>query len=207
MSKTIDYYFFSISPFTYLGHEAIVALAEKHGATLNIKPSNLMAIWEVSGAVPPGQRPPVRQRYRLVEIKRCALVRGLPINVKPAHFPVDASLADQTIIALIEMGIDPLSYMTDVFAAVWVHEKNISDEAVLSKLLTKHGFDAAAVLAKAKTDEMAAIRSKNAADAVEVDAVGVPAYVIDGEVFWGQDRIEHVDHMLSSGREAIIAEK
>ena len=199
---TIDYYFFSASPFTYLGHKAITEIAAKHGANLNIKPSNLMAIWEVSGAVPPGKRPMVRQKYRLLEIERCADIRGLPINKTPKHLPVDASLADTSIIALVEMGEDPLDYMGDVFAAVWVHEKDISEEEVLSELLTKHGFDANAVLAKAKTDEVAAIRAKNAQDAVETNAVGVPAYVIDGEVFWGQDRVEHVDHMLSTGREA-----
>lgn len=197
---TIDYYFFSASPFTYLGHKAITDVAAKHGATLNIKPSNLMAIWEVSGAVPPGKRPLVRQKYRLLEIERCAEVRGLPVNKTPKHFPVDASLADHSIIALIEMGQDPLAYMGDVFAAVWVNEKDIADEAVIAELLTKNGFDANAVLAKAKSDEVAAIRAKNAQDAVDANAVGVPAYVIDGEVFWGQDRVEHVDHMLASGR-------
>lgn len=197
----IDYYFFSISPFTYLGHQAIVDVAAKHGATLNIKPSNLMAIWEVSGAVPPPQRPPVRQRHRLLEIMRCADIRGLPINKTPAHFPVDASLADNSIIALVEMGEDPVGYMGDVFAAVWVNDQNISDETVLSGLLKKHGFDADAVLAKAKTEEIAAIRASNAQDAVDADAVGVPAYVVNGEVFWGQDRVEHIDHMLTSGRE------
>ena len=199
----IDYYFFSISPFTYLGHQAIVDVAAKHGATLNIKPSNLMAIWEVSGAVPPPQRPPVRQRHRILEIVRCADIRGLPINKSPAHFPVDATLADNSIIALIEMGENPVDYMGDVFAAVWVNEQNISDETVLAGLLTKHGFDAETVLAKAKTEEVSAIRSRNAQDAVNADAVGVPAYVVNGEVFWGQDRVEHIDHMLTTGRDPI----
>lgn len=199
----IDYYFFSISPFTYLGHQAIVDVAAKHGATLNIKPSNLMAIWEVSGAVPPPQRPPVRQRHRILEIVRCADIRGLPINKSPAHFPVDATLADNSIIALIEMGENPVDYMDDVFAAVWVNEQNISDETVLAGLLTKHGFDAETVLAKAKTEEVSAIRSRNAQDAVNADAVGVPAYVVNGEVFWGQDRVEHIDHMLTTGRDPI----
>ena len=199
----IDYYFFSISPFTYLGHQAIVDVAAKHGATLNIKPSNLMAIWEVSGAVPPPQRPPVRQRHRILEIVRCAYIRGLPINKSPAHFPVDATLADNSIIALIEMGENPVDYMDDVFAAVWVNEQNISDETVLAGLLTKHGFDAETVLAKAKTEEVSAIRSRNAQDAVNADAVGVPAYVVNGEVFWGQDRVEHIDHMLTTGRDPI----
>ena len=57
----IDYYFYCASPFTYLGHNLICEVAERHKAKLNYKPVNLAALWDVSGAVPPGQRPPVRR--------------------------------------------------------------------------------------------------------------------------------------------------
>jgi 2-hydroxychromene-2-carboxylate isomerase len=197
---SIDYYFYSASPFTYLGHQAIVDVAEKHGAKLNVKPVNLMALWAESGAVPPGQRPPVRQRYRLVELQRVADFRGLPINKQPAHFPVDATLADCTIAAIVAADANPLAYMNDLFAATWVHEQDASDEATIASLLEQNGFDSEVILASAKSETIAAIREQNSKDAVAADAVGVPAYVVEGEVFWGQDRIEMLDHMLTSGR-------
>lgn len=204
MAKTIDYYFTCISPFSYLGHQAIIDVAAKHGAALTYRPVALGGLWAESGAVPLGQRPVVRQQYRLVELQRVAAYRGLPITPKPAHFPVDPTLADHTVIAILEAGGDPGAYVGAVFAAIWTEEKNISEEGVLAGLLTANGFDADAILASARSEAVAAVRAKNTADAVVVGAVGAPAYVVDGEAFWGQDRVELVDHMLATGRAPIL---
>lgn len=205
MPVTIDYYMTSISPFTYLGHQYLRAVAEKHGASLNVKPVSLPDVFEVSGALPIPKRPPVRQRYRLIELQRVADFRGLPINHKPKHFPVDPSLADHTIVALVRQGHDPLSYMERVLAAVWANEEDVSDEAVLARYLAAEGFDNDAVIAAAKAPETAAIRARNTEEAIAADAVGAPVYVLNGEPFWGQDRIEHLDHALATGRGAFAA--
>ncbi len=202
MPATIDYYFYSASPFTYLGHQAIVDVAARHGAKLNIKPVNLFGLWEVSGAVPPPQRPPVRQRYRLIELQRVAEMRGLPINPVPQFFPVDATLADHTMIALVKDRHDPTGYMQRIFAAVWANEEDISDEAVLMHHLEAAGHHAQSVMALAKSDSVAQIRARNTEQAISADAVGVPAYVLNGEAYWGQDRIEYLDHALETGRAA-----
>jgi 2-hydroxychromene-2-carboxylate isomerase len=196
----IDYYFYGGSPFTYLGHRALVDMAQRQGAMLNYKPVNLMALWAVSGAVPPAQRPPVRQRYRLVELQRVAEFRGLPINTKPRHWPVDTGLADQAAIALVEAGEDPASYVERVLTGIWADEADLSDRSVIAGLLTKSGFDAESTLNEAESEAVATIREQNSRDAIEADAIGAPAYVLNGEVFWGQDRIELLEHALQTGR-------
>ncbi|WP_419909388.1 2-hydroxychromene-2-carboxylate isomerase [Hoeflea sp.] len=196
----IDYYFYGASPFTYLGHNALAGAAERQGADINYKPVNLFALWEVSGAVPPAKRPPVRQRYRLVELQRVADFRGLPINTNPKFWPVDTTLADQAVIALTEAGKDPKDYMAKVLSGVWAEERDLSDKGVIAGILTDCGFDAETVLERAQSDEVAAIRARNSEDAVAADAIGVPAYVLNGEVFWGQDRIELLEHALRTGR-------
>ena len=58
----------------------------------------------------------------------------------------------------------------------------------------------AAILAKARSPEIAAIRTMNTEAAIAVDASGVPSFVLDGEPFWGQDRLDLLDHALSTGR-------
>lgn len=196
----IDYYFYSASPFTYLGHQLICQVAERHKAKLNFKPVNLFSVWETSGAVPPAKRPPVRQRLRLIELQRLADYRGLPINPHPKHFPIDASLADRTVIALVENGHDPSIFLFKVLAGVWAREEDVSDEHVLASYLSQSGLDPKPALDDAKSDEIAAIRERNSAEAIAADAVGVPTYVLNGEPFWGQDRIEHLEKALISGR-------
>ena len=197
---TIDYYFYGASPFTYLGHRALLDMAEREGATLHCKPVNLMALWAVSGAVPPGQRPPVRQRYRLIELQRIADYRGLPINIQPKFWPVDTSLADCAAIAIAEAGGNPGDYVGRVLAGVWADEADLADAAVIAELLAQSGFDAEDILAKARTDGVSAIRERNSEEAIAADAIGVPSYVLNGEVFWGQDRIELLEQALVTGR-------
>lgn len=197
---TIDYYLTCVSPWTYLGHRPIQQVAARHGATLVVKPVNLGEMFKVSGQVALGERPAVRQRYRFIELQRFAEMRGRKLNPRPKFFPVNPALADHTIIAILESGRDPMAYMDSVFSAVWAEDGDISDEPTLASLLAAAGFDAAAILAKAKEPETAAIRARNTQDAVEVDATGVPSFVLNGEPFWGQDRIDLLDRALSSGR-------
>src|SRR5258707_4104922 len=120
----IDYYFTASSPWVYLGHAAIRAVAGRHGVRLNPKPVVLGGVWEVSGSVPLAQRTPTRQRYRLLELQRYAELRDLPIVYRPKFAPVDASLADLCVAAMILEGRDPLDFMGQVLSAFWAEDRN-----------------------------------------------------------------------------------
>jgi len=200
MTPSIDYFFYGASPFTYLGHQHLLEVAARHGATIAYKPVDLFALWDQSGAVLPAKRPPVRQRYRLLELQRIADMRGLPLTLKPAFWPLDVTLCDCCTIALVKSGLDPAAYVGSVLAGVWAEEANLADENEIAARLTAAGHDAETILGLAKSEKIAAVRAANTVEAIEQDAVGVPAYVLNGEVFWGQDRIEFVDHALSAER-------
>jgi len=190
MSKTIDYYFTSISPFTYFGHSHLLQIAEEANASVRFKPVMLRQVFAITGTLPIHERPKCRQAYRLVEIERWAAKRQLPVNLHPAHFPTDPSLADKCIIALQEMGINAGEFAGLAQAACWSQEQDIAVEAVLHTILTELKLNADAVINQAKTEQTHAIYEANTADAIEQGAIGAPAYYYNGEQFWGQDRLE-----------------
>lgn len=197
---SIDYFFICSSPFAYLGHNALHELAARHGADIRYRPIDIMGVWKESGSVPLGQRSPVRRRYRRIELQRIADIRGLPINLEPKHFPVDSSAADRMVATLAARGIDPSGFLWRVHNGVWVNEEDIADPATLAGYLAAEGHDGEALLAEAESGTAGQAVAENTAAAVAVDAIGAPVYVLDGEPFWGQDRLDYLDHALATKR-------
>lgn len=195
----IDYYYTALSPWAYLGHAAIRDVADRHGVRLNARPVLISAVWAASGSVPLPQRSATRQRYRFIELQRYAELRGLPIVYKPA--PVDPSLADLCAAAIALEGGDPLDYAGRMLSARWAEGRDIADEAVVAAALEASGFDPVPIIAAARSEAASALRQRYSEEAVAADAIGVPSYVLNGEVFWGQDRIDLLDRALASGRE------
>jgi 2-hydroxychromene-2-carboxylate isomerase len=196
----IDYYFTSISPFTYLGHEEIRSVAGRHNATLMPKPIDLKVLWAVTGHQPLAQRPTIRQDYRIIDLKRTAERRSLPINVRPKHFPADGTIADLATIALVSMGENALDFMELVFSGVWVRDEDIADRVQIEAYLERLGHSSKEVLERAEAPESAIIRKANSDAALAALIPGSPGYVLDGEPFFGQDRIDDLEHALDSGR-------
>ncbi|MEL1263567.1 2-hydroxychromene-2-carboxylate isomerase [Pseudoxanthomonas putridarboris] len=200
MAAAVDYFFSLASPYAYLGHAAFLQVAQRHGANVRFRPVRMLEVFAAGGGVPLGQRPLSRQRYRLLELQRWREARGLPLNLHPKHFPVDASLADRTVVALLHAGADPADYMLSVSRALWVDDADIADPQALAARLAAHGHDADHMLASAGADAVHAEYRANTEAAIAADLPGVPGYVSDGEAFWGQDRIAHLDDALRNGR-------
>lgn len=196
----IEYFFTHISPWTYLGHRAFLDLAREHGAKIVCRPVMLSKVFANSGAQPLAERPKARQDYRLVELQRWRDRRGLPLNLKPKHFPTNPGLADRAAIALAAAGVDPGGFSEAILTACWAEEKDIADPAVVREKLAASGHDAERVLAEADGEAARAAHEKNTADAIALNAIGAPNYVLNGEVFWGQDRLELLGDALATHR-------
>ena len=202
----IDYYFTLISPFAYLGHGAIQAVAARHSAVLAYKPVGLMAVWENSGSLPLGKRSKAQQDARLIELQRWRERRGVPLNLHPKHFPTNPTLADRCVIAITEADGDPAAYMLAGFRAVWANDLDLSDRNVVAGLLTETDHDAEAMLAAAESEHVAAVHKAHTEEAVGLNVIGSPCYVLNGEAFWGQDKIDLLDDALASGRAPFTAD-
>jgi len=201
MTTAIDYYLAPQSPWTYLGHERFVRIAAVAGATVHVLPMDLGGkVFPVSGGLPLGQRAPQRQAYRLVELARFRDALGLPLNIKPRYFPVAGDDAARLIIAVetADGAAAALRITGAVLAAVWAQERNIADATTLAELLAECGLPAARLQAS-RAPEVQARYERNTQQAIDAGVFGSPSYVIDGEIFWGQDRLDFVERRLARG--------
>jgi len=197
VSRSIDYYFTPQSPWTYLGHARFTAIAKFCNADVRVRPIDVGAVFPLSGGLPLGKRAPQRQAYRLVELARFSRHLDIPLNVKPKFFPVASDDAARLIIAVdLHDGTDvALKLCSALFAAVWVHERNIADPKVLEALVAECGLSARRVeqsLSQAVQERYEDYTQQ----AIDAKVFGAPSYVIDGEIFWGQDRLDFVERAL-----------
>lgn len=200
MTQNVEYYFAPNSPWTYLGHQRFADMARQAGATIEVLPIDLGRVFPVSGGLPLAKRAAQRQAYRLVELRRFSQWLGLPINLQPRFFPVAADAAARLIIAVQQHdGTESAMRLTGaILRAVWVQERDIADAATLATLLSEQGLpsrrleDSGGQPARDRYDA-------NTQRAIDAGVFGAPTYVIDGEIFWGQDRLEFVQRRLGAG--------
>ena len=191
----IDYYLGTVSPNCYLAGTRPGEIAAKHGATITYKPLDLMALFARTGGLPPPQRHISRQEYRLMEMERSAKLAGLPINLKPAHWPTNPAPSSYAVIAAQATGGDVGPLVAALTRACWAEEKDIADDAVIKECLTATGFDPS--LADSGLLSGAVAYENNLEDAVKAGAFGAPFFITDdGARFWGQDRLDHLDNHL-----------
>jgi len=198
---SIDYYFTAQSPWTYLGHERFVAIAKAHGAQVKVLPVDLGKVFPVSGGLPLAKRAPQRQAYRLVELKRFSEFLGKPLNLHPKYFPVASDDAAKLIIAVdMHDGTEAaLAIAGALMRGVWVDERNIADESHLAAILAEANLPAR----RLEDAHSQATHERYEADsqrAIDAGVFGAPSFIIDGELFWGQDRLDFVERRLQQLR-------
>jgi len=193
----VAYYFTPVSPWTYLGHERFRAIAKAADARVEVLPVDYGAIFPISGGLPLAKRAPQRQAYRLVELRRFSEALELPLNLQPAFFPVDASPAARLIVAT-ERAAGPSAALTlagAMMRAVWAEERHLAERDTLAALLAENAL-AASLLAESEGPEVQARFEANTQRAIAAGVFGAPSYVVGGEIFWGQDRLDFLERRL-----------
>lgn len=196
---TVDYYFTPVSPWAFLGHDRFVRLLQDSGSAVRVMPVDYGAIFPVSGGLPLGQRAPQRQAYRLVELKRFAELLDVPLNPQPAFFPVNGDAASKLIVA-VDRTLGPaaaLHLAGRIGRAIWVEQRNAADAATLQALLAEAGLPED-LWARAQAPEVADAYAAHTQQAIAAGVFGAPSYVVEGEIFWGQDRLDLLARRLKA---------
>ncbi|MFQ5958953.1 MAG: 2-hydroxychromene-2-carboxylate isomerase [Alphaproteobacteria bacterium] len=198
MNKIIDYYYALASPWTYLGGPRLDRIAAEHGARVNFRPVDLGKVFPVSGGLPLPKRAPQRQAYRLVELARWRDHLGMALNLEPAFFPVNEARAARMVVAARRAGMDAGRLTNAILRAVWAEERNIADADTLAAIAGENGLDGDALLAAADTGAVADEYAADTAEAIERGVFGAPTYIYEGELFWGQDRLDFLERALAA---------
>jgi carboxymethylenebutenolidase len=205
MGLHVDYFASLNSPWTHLGAGRLMASVARHKATLRIHPVDFSTIFPASGGLPLPKRSPLRQAYRLQDLERWRTFLMIPINLKPRFFPANETLAAHCVIAAREtIGDAPaIDLAHRVLKALWEDEANTGDPAVVASLIAAAGLDPDGLIALAAEPRWAEQRANDTRAALARGVFGAPTYVVEGEIFWGQDRLDFLERRLAAAsREA-----
>jgi 2-hydroxychromene-2-carboxylate isomerase len=178
---------------------AFSPLAKQYDVQVILKPFDLSKIFGQSGGLPLAKRAPQRQAYRLKELDRWSKFLGLPMNLQPTYFPVQSDVAARLIIATqLAHGTNAALDLTGaIMRAIWEDEKNIADTDTLLALANGLGHDGASLLKSAETASVQAEFDRFSEEATTANVFGAPWFIVDGEGYWGQDRLDFVERAFA----------
>ncbi len=198
MSDPIDFWFDFSSPYSYIASELIDALAAKYGREVAWRPMMLGSAFKASG-LPLLVTVPLKGEYSKRDFDRSARYHGVPFKF-PAGFPVLTLAAARGYYWLLEQDAGlAREFAHAVFRAYWVDGRNIGELKVIQDIVTQLGLDAA-IYAQVVAMPEAKERLKRETDlAVSRGMFGAPYFIVDGEPFWGVDRLPQLERWLETG--------
>ena len=197
-AKTIDFYFDFSSPYGYIASTRIDALAAKHGREAVWRPFLLGAAFKATGGQPLLDIP-IKGRYAARDMARTARYLGVDYR-QPSVFPIGTVAPARAYYWLEAKEPERAKDVAKaLYRAYFVDDVDISDAEKTIEICAKQGVDAAAVRAGIN-DQGVKDRLRAEVDkAIAIGAFGSPYIVVDGEPFWGSDRLEQVDRWLATG--------
>lgn len=192
MSRAIDFYFACPSPWSYLALDALRDIGEQFDREIAYKPIDVERAWrETNTGRPLDEKPQALQQYRHRDLPRWAEYRRVEIDPTPKKLNATTKfLSSKMIIAARQQGDDVYPLVRAFMRACWIDNEDISDALTLESIANAAGFDGVALLADAAKSAVADEMAENTSEALQYGAWSVPSFVTDGELFYGQDRLD-----------------
>ena len=198
--QEIEYFYAAHSAFAYLGSARFMAIAAAAGRRIAHKPVDLRRVVAEAGAVPFGRRSKPHAAYFFGrEIERWSEERGAPwMGRIPTHHAKDITLPNGMLIAGIARGLNVDGLAHALLEAHWRDDADLADRSSLAAIGQRAGIDPAPLLDAALSTEVQAIYQANTEEAISRSVFGSPTYFVDGDMFYGQDRLEMLERSLRS---------
>lgn len=197
MPKTVEFFFDVGSPAAYIAWKQLPHVCRETGASITYKPMLLGGVFQATGNHSP-TTVPAKGRYMMDDLGRFAARYGVVFQENP-HFPINTLMLMRGAAGLQMQ--DParfVPYVDTVYDAIWAGAKNMNDPATVGAVLQAAGFDSAALVAmtgeQAVKDRLKAVTQ----EAVERGVFGAPTFFVDGQMHWGQDRLDFVQQALKA---------
>lgn len=196
MHKTLEFYFDVGSPTAYLAHRRLAQLSAAYDLEVIYKPMLLGGIFKATGNASPVAIP-AKGHYMMVhDLPRFARRYGVELNFNP-HFPINTLNLMRMVIAAERMDCAK-AFIDAVFAAIWIHGKNMGDMETVAAVLAENGLDAQSLMDLSQTADVKAALIASTDAAVQRGVFGAPTFFIDGDMFFGQDRLDFVEERLQA---------
>lgn len=201
----LEYFYSAHSSYTYLGSAELMRIAREADCTIIHRPFDLRVTTAVTGPGPISGRTPKRRAYfygrdieRWAQWRDVVFIEGRYTAKRPAHHDNDMTLVNCMLIAGQERGLNIDNLAHDLLKGHWADDADLADCDTLVKLGQKAGYDPAPLLGDAALPEIQAIYEANTREAIERSVFGAPTYFVDGDMFFGQDRLMMVEQALKT---------
>lgn len=197
MRPTITYYYWLLSDWAYFGAQRLEKLARTYDARVDHYPIRLPDVYAVTGGIELHRRAPQRQLYRIAELKRWRERLGMPLNLNPVYFSADIDLASRMVYAVKRQGGDPGELSFALLRAVWAEDRDLGNTDTLIRIASSVGYDGEALVDAARQPEPGEDYEAATRQAPQDGVFGSPFYLLNGEPFWGQDRLDFLEEQLA----------
>ncbi len=200
----LDCYYSLSSPWAYFAGPRLQDIVRRHHVQLILKPFDFQEVVPRTGGIPIRTRPEPRRSYHAAELDRWRKFLGMPLNLEPRHYPLDGKPAGWNkppgwmVIAAQLRGEDGLRLSHALLRALWAEERNTAERDVRRAIAIENDLDGEALLAAETSVQVQQLYQQYSAEAEALGIFGAPTYVLDGERYWGQDRLEFVDRALDA---------
>jgi len=199
MAATIDFYFDFSSPYSFLAAEQIEALAARHGRTVDYRPLLLGAVFKAAGSAPLTEQYGPKARYSVHDFERSARYAGIRYR-HPSKFPIGAVAATRGVLWLKQHQPDQAGpFVRAVYRAFFQDDRDVTDPAVVAGIAQSIGIDGQALLQAGQDPALKDALRKQVDEAIALGVFGAPTIVVDGEMFWGNDRLPQIERWLATG--------
>src|SRR6476661_4163658 len=189
--RTIDFYFDFPSPYAYLAHTQLPAIAAEHGATITYHPFRILELMKIVGNRPTTLECKNKGKYAGADLQRWVKRYKVAFSRNPHSKAFDFAELDRGALVAIGDGRGA-EYVTAIFAAMWGTPEGLSQRAVLIDVLSRAGFDGKSLLERAGTDAMVAQLEAETTAAAERGVFGAPTMFVGDHMFFGNDRLDFV---------------